>query len=192
MKKLLSIVSGIIFIVATQTFAMHDESQRIHEIENSIIPHASYLIYEKSDGSRIVRGTQYVTFYTFDGEVIVTLQHHGKCMSHKLDPQAPKPQPISGKIVYLTSQEKYGVIKQVGGYFIYFYDRNQNILGKFRFEKKIRSILVISHDQSIETIELDVALKSSDFPLDLSLINDVLDQTVTLQSSSSQLASNKN
>lgn len=137
----------------------------IHSMEDrSVIEGASYVICNSG---------MEVTFYTFDGEIIVTVDDSCLDMSVRLDSRAPKPQPTHCKIVYKSSRtNNYGVIKVVSESFINFYDKSGNLITQYPIDPDTRFIS-LSHERDannkilIKGMFLHEALYSSQFPLDL-------------------------
>ncbi len=105
-----------------------------------VIPDAAYVI-EKLDGSFAIelfreffgdhsKRKYKKIFYTFDGNPIKECPGQVRIEDYRrLDPLAPHPQPVEFKIRWRTV-----IIKGVSGYFIYFYDKNGNVIDKFRCE----------------------------------------------------------
>jgi len=95
----------------------------------SIIPNASYMIYEGEKGviPTVSMTSQYITFYTADGEPIKTIEH-GKgvwSMQRKLDPMAPKPQPVLCMLRNVPDNRQNKKANN-GGDYIVFYDKHDN------------------------------------------------------------------
>lgn len=115
-------------------------------MSQNIIDNASYLVYEgtptKDSISIELPGgvkckCKNVTFYTFDGEPIITLEHDFRFprMDEKLDPKAPKPKPVSYRKIYWPAIHiGFGMEKGCPGYFVLFHDKNNNRMGCSRIE----------------------------------------------------------
>ena len=109
-------------------------------MNNYIIEGASYCVYEGgptkdsslTHTSGIIGGSKVVTFYTFDGEPIKTIEHkfHFPLIEAKLDPAAPKPKPVSfRKIWWPAFDVGFGLTKGTPGYAVLFHDKNGNRIG---------------------------------------------------------------
>lgn len=106
-------------------------------ITAEIIPGASYAIVKK-DGSllKIVfenitgrRKLPYKTiFYTFDGNPIKEIPAiiSPSDINKQLDPSAPKPQPITFKVIWHDMIMIWHGLQITGKYYIHFYDKNGN------------------------------------------------------------------
>lgn len=98
--------------------------------QSSIIKYASYLVYHRQN--KITGGvpikSKKVTFYTYLGDPLATYEHNHyfATMKNKLDPYAPKPQPLFFEIAYLKKPVKTFDRLQPAGYYIIFYDKNDN------------------------------------------------------------------
>jgi hypothetical protein len=103
-----------------------------------IIPDSSYCVYEGENEitGGISSACKHVTFYTFDGTAIRTVEHDPLgSEDHMLDLQARKPQPQSCTIKYWN-----GNSKTKPGWFIIFYDRHKNSLGSYHYDKETHEI----------------------------------------------------
>jgi hypothetical protein len=155
----------------------------------AVIPNSSYLIYENSDnnppGGSIPGSSINVSFYTYDGNVIDTIQHHFSSMSSRLDPVAAKPQPTTFAIkewagAYLAWLSFiFGMREGTPGTFVCFYDKNGNMIKCYRYDRDTQHLFLVGiegyypHLESSSTIVFDPANPSSipaDFPLDLSIV----------------------
>jgi|GEM_PF-4957048 len=111
--------------------------------ETGVIPRASYFVYEGNEGNKsyvimgVPSGSKQVTFYTYDGEAIRTTGYqlgNFQAVEKRLDPMAPKPQPVAYSIKYWECLIGVGY-KGVPGHFIVFHDKHGNQIQRFRFEK---------------------------------------------------------
>jgi hypothetical protein len=100
-----------------------------------VIPNASYYVFEGNKGISHREHGSLVNFYTFDGELLETINvekynaNFGFAfLKNKVDPNAPKPQPTKFKIVYWY----YG--KGVPGDWTVFFDKNGNIIQAGRYK----------------------------------------------------------
>jgi len=109
-------------------------------MENTIIRKSSYLVYEgsltktspiNSVPGQVNKNSKTVTFYTFDGNPIVTIEHgfDFERMKAKLDPFALPPKPISYRRVWVPTfqSENFPVIE--AGYLVLFHDKNNIRIG---------------------------------------------------------------
>ncbi len=79
-----------------------------------------------------------VTFYTFDGQPLKTIEHKFRfpIIERKLDQMAPKPRPTECEVKYWPAiQLGFGMRKGEPGNFIIFYDKNGNIITRERFNE---------------------------------------------------------
>lgn len=106
-------------------------------MENDIIRGSSYLLFEGSPkkGSpidhipgQIGENSKTVTFYTFDGEPIITVEHNSNfdSIKSKLDPFALPPKPVSYKRVWVPSFKFNSETLVEAGYLVFFHDKNHN------------------------------------------------------------------
>lgn len=103
---------------------------------NNVISGSSYLVYEGSltkDSpincvpGQVSKDSKTVTFYTFDGNSIVTIEHDFdfEGMKAKLDQFALPPKPISYRRVWVPSF-KFDKDLVRAGYLVLFHDKNNN------------------------------------------------------------------
>jgi hypothetical protein len=133
MKRLLSNTIMLCVIVNLSSYAMETK------VDPSVIPNASYLIYEGA--ADIVGGiptsSRLVTFYTCDGTPLQQMNHQFKfpMMNRKLDQSAPKPRPTAYALTYWPAiQIGFGMTKGKPGDFIVFYDQHGNRIESFRYD----------------------------------------------------------
>ncbi len=154
------------------------------EPSGAVIPSASYMVYEgAAETGGIAYTSKYVTFYTYDGQALATIEHglFFPVMERKLDKNAPKPRPTKYKIIY-NKGIRY---KVAPGYWIIFYDKNNKRIDSWRFEDKDKSVKVLAKEDgrilekngTIVWLKYDFSdpnnLKNlTDFPLDLSIITE--------------------
>jgi hypothetical protein len=111
------------------------------ESDNSMIVGSSYCVYEgapriDSDIWNVPGGvssdSKTVTFYTFDGNPIITVLHNMKhhIIENNLDKSAPKPKPSSYRRIWWPAFNMgFGIVKGAPGYAILFHDKNGNRIG---------------------------------------------------------------
>ena len=154
-------------------------SYPMEKVDNTVIPNSSYMIYEGQYGiiSGVPNTSRNVTFYTCNGDPIATEEHYFRfrLMSRKLDPAAPKPQPIKYEIKYWPAVScPDGMKKGVPGDFILFYDKNGNQIKSYRYDKTQNQITVFTETGSnvyqFNSSEDPKAL--TNFPLDLSVVSE--------------------
>lgn len=145
MKKLITLIAVFAFTANADVFLWDP------------IPNASYLIYE--DGRRPhpfserTRNPSYVTFYTFDGNPIITLDHglafpgFPKVNHPRLDYTAPKPQPVTYEIKPVSII--HGLFKS-GKCIISFYDKHDNVIANFECYKKGKSLSFIITNPTVK------------------------------------------
>lgn len=116
-------------LLATITLATH-----AFAIDN--IPNASYAIYQDDKAPVTLKN---VTFYTFDGNPIITVQYRLACRAYpknkslRLDPAAPKPQPVTYEIKPASKMHQlFGSGKGI----IFFYDKHNNVIQQYECYKK--------------------------------------------------------
>lgn len=143
-------------------------------IDNSVIPGASYYVYEGNPTKEssvaetpggLRGGSKYVTFYTFDGNPIVTMEHNMamQTVKAKLDPTAPIPKVASYRRVWWPAHHLgWGMRKGVPGYAIFFHDKNGNRIGWGRLAFPDQSLFPPSTDF------YDLKNPSCIFPYDIS------------------------
>lgn len=114
------------------------------EIDTNIIPRASYYVYEGSPtkDSPIIHtpggvdgDSKKVTFYTSEGDPIITIEHNFKfsIIAAKLDKNAPKPKAASYKRIWWPAFDLgWGMTKGSPGYAVLFHDKNGN---RFAWER---------------------------------------------------------
>jgi len=173
-KKILSL--GLVttaFIANSYLFSMQKD-------EDKIISNASYCIFEGDNPKDIIGGipgsSKTVTFYTFNGDKIKTIEHnfHFPLMRGKLDPKAPKPQPVSCMLRFWPAIElDFGMTKGVPGWFIIFYDKNGNRIESYRYYYDIQKNVISVMDKDYLFDKSNPQLIAEDFPLDLSKIREV-------------------
>lgn len=111
-------------------------------MDSSIIKNSSYYIYERSPTKNspithipggIYRDCKTVTFYTYDGNPIVTMEHNSQfsIMDNKLDPKARKPRPVSFKRIWWPG---FDIGIKAAGYAVFFHDKNGNRIGWEKME----------------------------------------------------------
>lgn len=184
MKKYIA-MTVIVFLIAGTSYAMQSV------VYTSVIPEASYLVYDGDSDGDIVGGvsasSRNVTFYTFDGNPITTIEHGSRffAMSRKLDRSAPKPRPLTYKIkCWPDIRIGFGLAKGGSVDFILFYDKNGNKIDSFCYDKVNRQITIFSETVTkkyhFNTLKDLRGLDILDFPLDLSIVcpGDVGDQAI--------------
>lgn len=149
-------------------------NKNIYTSENLILG-ASYVIYEGD--TDIVRNIPYESkrafFFTYDGDLIKEEFHNfnEKKMNSMLDPNARKPQPTKITIEYWPDA-KISPANEHHGYFIVFYDKNNNKIISFRTDDEKKRI-VYAHTNLVYKACLfnkdKIIMELPDFPLDLSI-----------------------
>lgn len=137
-------------LLATISIATH-----AFAIDDTIIPQASYLVYERDFGNGPDSLSKEVTFYTFDGNPIITMEHHWTTRTEllkKIDPSAPKPQPVSYEISKPRSVwDPFLVVMGVQPpCFIIFYDQHDNVIAKFDCYKKRKTLSIIVRNPAVQ------------------------------------------
>lgn len=109
-------------------------------MENTIIRKSSYLVYEgsltksspiNSVPGQVNKNSKTVTFYTFDGNPIITIEHgfDFERMKAKLDPFALPPKPISYRRVWVPTFQSENSPVIEAGYLVFFHDKNDIRIG---------------------------------------------------------------
>jgi len=158
------------------------------QVESEVVKGASYAV---CDGAFITgcMGTpcsgKFVSFFTYDGNLLVKkeIEGHSCCNTKrkfKLDPLAPKPQPVSYQIKYWPgiivrieglSRLWFGrnIVKGVPGDFIIFCDKHGNRIKSYRFDKNTQQISIFEHGTKQQYSLRELKLLK-DFSLDLSML----------------------
>ena len=137
MKKLITLIAAFLF--TANAFAIFEP-----------IANASYAIYEGGKRPGIFSAPKNVTFYTFDGDSIITVEHpqayicYLKINRLRLDPAAPKSQPVTYEI---KSASK---IFYSGKCTIIFYDKHNNVIAEFECYKKNDTIAIAFSRPDVE------------------------------------------
>lgn len=172
----------LIILIAAFTFAVNANNWP------EPIANASYAIFEGGNKPNRLYGKPCnVTFYTFDGDSIITTKNaynfgYPKINSGlRLDPSAPKPQPATYEI---KSASK---IFYSGKCTIIFYDKHNNVISEFQCYKTNDTIMIRFRDSTTQpgSIGLIVNLSAptfeelrntwtamNKFPLDLSRVTE--------------------
>jgi hypothetical protein len=130
MQFSISRITAVVYALSTVLLHCMDS-------EETVIPQASYLIYEGAgEIGGVAGGSKKVTFYTFDGNPIKTIEHHFRFpqMDRLLDPQAPKPQPTRYAVIYWPAISIGWGTKGMPGHFIHFFDKNNNKINSYRLD----------------------------------------------------------
>jgi len=133
----------------------------VNNVGSMTIKSASYYCHEKP-GSRLVGyklGSKTVTFYTFDGQQLITVQNNGD-MSRRLDPDTPKPQISKYKIYYWAGIPLGGGLTYAPkGDYILFYDNNGNGINGTRYQGVVpptaESLEVYNKDYNLQFATYD-------------------------------------
>lgn len=165
-----------------------------------VVPNASYCM--RSEGKEKINGiwTKFhcITFYTFDGNQITQKKYDvcefgsgsAKRSKDMLDKNAPKPQPVSCKIWYWPACEIrfwfHTQFKGCPGWFISFYDKNGNLIQRYRYQdtkrvmcegkwRKAGEITVFYEDcrTKFDFNTFQPQTMNKRFPLDLSILKHV-------------------
>lgn len=145
-------------------------------LDESVITGASYCIGNDIDQDSIAfcqlpRVHKYVTFYTFDGEEIETLeqQFNAPLLASRIDRQAPKPQPVKCEIrPWPTDGTSKGPRM-----LLCFFDKHGNLIKSCRYTKSPNSIY-LNFENSGPGWPFradDRPTEKGGFPLDLSKID---------------------
>ena len=145
------------------------------EIDASVVSGASYYVYEGAPKKEsyiactsggVSGDSKTVTFYTFDGNPLTTVEHNFRfpLVTAKLDPSASKPKPVSYKRIWWPAfQLGLGLTKGSPGYAVLFHDKNDN---RFAWER------IPSADYDIRsTTKYDLS-EAFEEPADFSLKDD--------------------
>jgi len=149
-----------------------------------IRPSEVYNKYVISGASYFIRGVVdwVCSFYTYNGKKICIITNKKltpysvESLKKMLDPNAPKPQPISYKISYMPPIKISCITICKKYYSIIFYDESGNIVEKYyAYEKDNRLKIEVSKGRSKKTYDFKSILqgKESDFPLDLSIVKEI-------------------
>jgi hypothetical protein len=109
-------------------------------MDNTIIRSSSYLVYEESltktspinsVPGQVDKNSKTVTFYTFDGNPIITIEHkfNFELMKAKLDPFSLPPKPVSYRRVWVPSFQSENSPVIEAGYLVLFHDKNNIRIG---------------------------------------------------------------
>lgn len=176
-----SLVFGLFltsFFANNYVFPMQEDISQ----QGNVLEGASYFIYEGADPEDIIginsATSHWVTFYTCDGEEVEKIKNVREAtLFTRLDPNAPKPQPVTCKIRWWPAfTMPFGGTKGVPGWFICFYDKNGNQIDSYQYDIDAYEINVYRDDMIIK-FEYDESSPQSideDFPLDLSKIQEVI------------------
>lgn len=175
MKKIILSLIAVITLAVNAVPAWPDD-----------IPGASYAIFEGGKApSPLSRSQKNVTFYSFDGNPIITLAHPSAYRfgypkvnpGLRLDPSAPKPQPVTYEI------KRSSKIFYSGKCTIIFYDKHNNALAEFECYKTNDTIAIAFPNPGIQPGRIgavitlsapnfdglrDMVATFKNFPLDLS------------------------
>ncbi len=140
------------------------------KVDDSVVPGAAYLVYEgtpKDVLGGVPAHSQYVTFYSADGDALKTVAHGSQwpAMARKLDPNAPKPKPVKYAVSYWPGVTVgSGKTKGVPGDFIIFYDKHDNKVASYRYDRITKSVLLSKDGQkkscpiaALKTLDLSQA-----------------------------------
>ena len=121
-----------------------------------------------------------VKYYSFDGELLneVSQPVNLKDEEKRIDPNAPRPQPVRSSIRYWPAISLGTVgTKGVPGFYIDFYDKHDNCFKSFRYHSDTKMIItlvrkdyeMVSYEERNYTIASDEEAQNLQyFPLDLS------------------------
>lgn len=134
----------------------------------SMVPGASYCVQTSNQTD--------INFYTFDGNFIATsslesLPFHKdsrlRLIVNRLDPDAPKPQPVTCKIQPGQRQTDWAIC---------FYDKNGHPVKRYRYDKEKSEIIVLFMEgaRHFQFDQSNPTTIDPDFPLDLSNITTIL------------------
>lgn len=162
-------------------------------MDQDIIPGSSYLVYEGSltksspincCPGHVNRNSKTVTFYTFDGNSITTIEHHFdfEKMNSKLDPSALVPKPVSYRRIFMPSFRNVDSSIIEAGYMVLFHDKNGNrilweLLNsedeniKSWLEYDLTNAFEEEPDFSLKDVEMDIIEENNDFNLNDTQIN---------------------
>ena len=152
--------------------AQSSTQSRLH-IDFSVIPNASYFV-------RSEENPNIVKYYSFDGELLneVSQPVNLKDEEKRIDPNAPRPQPVRSSIRYWPAISLGTVgTKGVPGFYIDFYDKHDNCFKSFRYHSDTKMIItlvrkdyeMVSYEERNYTIASDEEAQNLQyFPLDLS------------------------
>jgi hypothetical protein len=145
------------------------------EVDRTVIPNASYYIYEGAPD--IIAGVipcahKYAHFYTATGDLLQTVEHNLCAMKAKLDPNAPKPQPVKYAVKYWPAFS-LGVgkgTKGMPGEFIVFYDKHGNQIDSYRYDKEAQKVFLyedgkikLSAISELKNLDLSVACDATPY-----------------------------
>lgn len=168
MKKLITLITACIF--AGNALAIFEP-----------IPGASYVIFEGGKKPGLFKTPKTATFYTFDGNPIVTVPYpqayicYLKINRLRLDESTPKRQPATYEIKPISK------IFYPGTCAIIFYDKHENVIAKFKCYKNGNTIRFPFQDTSVSDVSITgtIAVRSLEelralkgFDLDLSRVTE--------------------
>jgi len=137
----------------------------------SVIPGASYLVYEDDDiTGKVSWESKLVHFYSADGEHLAQVQHDNKFtkMKQLLDPKAPLPQPVTCAIeLWQGYEDGANTPASKPGFFMVFYDKHSNRIKSYRYDTETRQIILSQTGEQKDLCPIR-QLKA----LDLSLISE--------------------
>lgn len=167
MKKLITLIA-----VLTLAAHAHDNDEPI--------ANASYAIYSGKPPHPLVSKETAcrVTFYTFDGNPIITVNHpeqfhfgYPKVAGRlRLDPSAPKPQPVTYEIQYAS---RFPTLAGSSKCIIYFYDKNGNLIEQYTCDTEGGFLVIYYCLGTTPYIKnIDQLRGLTHFPLDLSRVSE--------------------
>lgn len=146
---------NLFLLCSASTLAMQPERSDL-----SIIPNATYFVCEGNEHAiptgGIPSNARHATFYTATGDEIQKISRSQADffeLKSKLDPQAPKPQPVTYAIKYWPAiQLGFGLTKGVPGYFIVFRDKHGNHIESYRYDTAAKKICVSYSPKKLASI----------------------------------------
>lgn len=150
-----------------------------------LVPGSSYLVYQGNltkDSPiscipcQVNKDSKMVTFYTFDGNPILTVEHHFDFdnISFRLDPSALPPKPVSYRRIWMPAFKVDSCIVEAG-YMVLIHDKYGNRMGwelLKSIDENVKSWLEYDLSNAYEE-ESDYSLKE----LDIDLIENNLSDT---------------
>ncbi len=121
-----------------------------HTVEAAIIKNSSYYIIKTTEknirtgGTPMSKEANIATFYDADGNELCKIKREEDNffkLKDNLDPDAPKPKPVSYAIRYWPAISiGFGMRKGAPGYFIVFADKHGNHIKSYRYNERTKQI----------------------------------------------------
>jgi hypothetical protein len=167
------LIAASAFLITLHSYAQDDQ----------VIKGAAYYVYENTDpkSGYIVMGSKHVTFYTHDGQKLVTLATEGflEPQNFRLDPAAPRPQPATFRLISFPRIREQGP----EGDWVAFFDKHGNRIKGYEYDKETQGLFIAFDQITKEEINVEFPLNDlekirsiqprSNFRLDLSIVRSI-------------------